>query len=711
MAVKFDKEALAKHYFWLVSAGFLLLFMVLVALEAMYEPGVKEKTEYEGALKSVQGLSSGFKNEKFLPKWEERFKEYEKDKNGAWEKAWAPQSTIYDWPDAIREREALRSNAGQPVFPIYPNYNQVDAPIPNIIYPSMEFSDDERRTYKDAWYSEGFDRAWEFMTSAWKNPEAVSYSREVLDSKGEKKSAFVTYARFRKDGDGDVLQPNLPFKLAVPGSAIAGGGGGGAASGDAMIPGGGAGKAGGGMSMPPGAGSAPGPATSAAAGPSGNQAKDAFMAAMRQFTSWQVNPSKEEIWLLQEDYWIRRELINLLRESVASIATFHKVESREVAPAGADGRIKMANAFWELDLILENGGRQISKRSRIKNVHLQQRPQPLADPRTGIQVEFAFFQNGFRRVARVKLDGEVLPFGKDAAFAKDFPTDGIDFTKPFDLVQVFTPGTSPIRLVEGLELPFNSHRTATNKLVARKTLKKQGNTGGGGTGDGAAPAGGEGAAGDPGAGMAAMAAMMGGPKGGPGGGAKTGDLTPYNKLDRARYVISTETCRHMPFAMKLTLDQSTLPTVITALSNSKLRVQVTQVQYQYIPFGASQSIGGGPGMGMPGMGMPGAGMPGMPGMGRPGMGMPGMGGGPGPGMPGSPGGPGGGRMGLPGGDTGGEGGQAMGGPSAPGASGSGSALADGNLVDVALYGIAVLYERFPEDPKAKTAAVAAAPAP
>ncbi len=709
MAVKFDKEALAKHYFWLVSAGFLLLFIVLVALEAMYEPGVKEKTEYEGALKSVQALTSGFKNEKFLPKWEDRFKEYEKDKNGAWEKAWAPQSTIYDWPDAIREREAFRNNAGQPVFPIYPNYNQIDASVPNIIYPSMEFSDDERRTYKDAWYSEGFDRAWEFMTSAWKNPEAVSYSKEVADSKGEKKSSFVTFARFRKDGDGDVLQPNLPFKLAVPAAAMAGAGSSaGAGLGEGMNPGAGGSKAlGGGLSMP-GAGQGAG----AAAAPSGNEAKDAFMAAMRQFTSWQVNPSKEEIWLLQEDYWIRREMINLLRESVASIATFHKVDSKEVAPMGADGRIKMANAFWELDLVLENGGRQISKRSRIKNVHLQQRPQPLADPRTGIQVEFAFYQNGFRRVARVKLDGEVLPFGKDAPFAKDFPTEGIDFTKPFDLVQVFTPGTSPIRLVEGLELPFNSHRTATNKLVARKTIKKQGNTGGGaaGAGDAAAAGGGDGAAGDPAAGMAAMASMMGGPKGGPGG-AKPGDLTPYNKLDRARYVISTETCRHMPFAMKLTLDQSTLPTVITALSNSKLRVQVTQVQYQYIPFGASQSIGGGPGIGGPGMGMPG--MPGMggpgmgmPGMGRPGMGMPGMGGA-GMTMPGAPGGPGAPPkgMGFGGGEGSGEGGPAMGGPGAPG-----SALADGNLVDVALYGIAVLYERFPEDPKAKLAA-AAAPTP
>ena len=746
MAIKFDKEALLKHYFWVVSSVFLLLVLGLAVLEFLNEPGVKEKAEYDGALKSVQSLTSGFKNADFLPKWDERLKEYEKDKNGAWEKAWAPQSTIYDWPDALRERESFLK-AGQPVFPTYPNYNLYDAAVPNIIYPSMVFNDDERRTFKDAWYAEGFDRAWVFMSSAWKNPDIISYSKKAAEAKvdetapkGDEKGTFITYARFKQDGEGDVLQANLPFKLAVSSAPTAGAGGADAKGGGAMIPGGmggsspgpGGDKGSGGMAMP--GGGSPGGATAAPVSDPAALAKASFLATMRQFTAWQVTPTKEEIWLLQEEYWIRREMITLLRESVASIATFHKSDSQEVAPAGADGRIKLTNAFWELDLVLENGGRQISKRSRIKNIHLQQRPQPLADPRTGIQVEFVFYQNGFRRTAQVKLDGEVIPYGKSAPFAKDFDAGAIDFKKPFDLVQVFTPGTSPIRMVEGLELPFNSHRTMTSKLLARKTLKKEGASKGAEAGG--AP-GGMAMGGDTAGGSGGPGAMMGGMgKDGPGGG-KAGDLTPYNKLDRSRYIISTDTCRHLPFAMKLTLDQSTLPTVITALSNSKLRVQVTQVQYQYIPFGASQSIGGGPGMpggggmAMPGMpGMPGGmrggampGMPGMPGGAGGGMAMPGMPGMPGgagggmamPGMPGMPGGgPGGSAAMRPGGrggddaDTGGGGG-----PAGPGALGAGfnpSALADGNLIDVALYGIAVLYERFPEDPN-KLAAAAGAAAP
>ena len=91
MAIKFDKEALLKHYFWVVSSVFLLLVLGLAVLEFLNEPGVKEKAEYDGALKSVQSWTSGFKNADFLPKWDERLKEYEKDKNDS---SWNLEKTL-----------------------------------------------------------------------------------------------------------------------------------------------------------------------------------------------------------------------------------------------------------------------------------------------------------------------------------------------------------------------------------------------------------------------------------------------------------------------------------------------------------------------------------------------------------------------------------------------------------------------------------------
>ncbi len=732
MAVKFDKELLLKHYFWIVSGVFLLLILILVVMEAINTPGTTEKTAFESGLKSVQGLTSGFKNDSFLPPWEARFKEYEEDKNTVWAQAWAPQSTIYDWPDAIRERETIKDpTTHQPNFPVYPNYfpyairdkSKGVYLFPLVIYPNMNFTDDERREYKDSWYSHQFDTAWTFMNTTWKNP---------INDQDTMKSTFLL------DQQGDVLQPGLPFRLAVSGTGAPMGG-----MGDG--PGGGGKMGGPGMSMPGGGGGGSAPISGAMPGMAGMSmpgmggpgganaaaspadAKGAFMAAMRKFTAWQKTPSKEEIWILQEDYWIRRELLSLLRESVASIATFHPVPGEHPVPAGASGRYKAANAFWELDLIFENGGRSISKKSTIRNVHIQQRPQPIADPRTGIQTEFAFYQNQFRKVTKIKMDGEVLPFGKGQPFPKEYPNEGaVDFNKPFDLVQIFYPGTSPIRVLDSLELPFNSHRTTTSKLVARSTLKKEGSsTAAGATGAPGTDAGVPASGGDTGGSAMGMPGMTG-----PGASrASSVDLTPYNKQLRSRYMISNKQCRHVPFAMKLTLDQSTLPTLITALTNSKLRIQVTQVQYQYIPFSTSSSIGG---MGMPGSG-PGGMMGGKPGPGMGSGGYPGMGfpGGPGamkPGgfMGGVPGGfpaPGGGGLpgasfpggAFPGGGRNEEGGEGPRMADGSGGAGQTGALADGNLIDVAIYGIAVLYERFPppkENPAdAANATAEATPAP
>ena len=151
--------------------------------------------------------------------------------------------------------------------------------------------------------------------------------------------------------------------------------------------------------------------------------------------------------------------------------------------------------------------------------------------------------------------------------------------------------------------------------------------------------------------------------------------------------------------------------VLTAVANSRLRVQITQVQLQHAegirPGASGDALAGGPG-GMPGMMGPGglgrggdpdapAG-PGAAGALGPGAMQPGMGG---PGMAGP------GMMGP------GMAGPGMMGPGMPGmggAPGFGYEEADPNLVEMAVYGIASLYERFPPKPPADAAATPAADA-
>jgi hypothetical protein len=217
-------------------------------------------------------------------------------------------------------------------------------------------------------------------------------------------------------------------------------------------------------------------------------------------------------------------------------------------------------------------------------------------------------------------------------------------------------------------------------------------------------------------------------------GAGTDDVTKVNSIPRRRYMHVKEQARHLPFAMRLIVDQSHVHDVLAAFANSRLRIQITQISLQQTsnvsnaspqpgaPSGMSVgapmmptmgSMGAGSGLGMgygPGAGgssgmnpammmvgsappggrggMPGGRMPGLPGVGSGGSGT--------PKLPGSPGGPG--PDGVPGKEK---------------PSDTPAAQDTARLVELALYGVATLYERFPprKKPDEAPAAPGAAPAP
>src|SRR5207248_1101913 len=70
------------------------------------------------------------------------------------------------------------------------------------------------------------------------------------------------------------------------------------------------------------------------------------------------------------------------------------------------------------------------------------------------------------------------------------------------------------------------------------------------------------------------------PPGGAGGGPKSdADKTP-NGIVRNRYIAVTEQVRHMPVALSLVVEQGHMQDVLTAVTNSRLRIQITQVQWK-----------------------------------------------------------------------------------------------------------------------------------
>ena len=321
-----------------------------------------------------------------------------------------------------------------------------------------------------------------------------------------------------------------------------------------------------------------------------------------------------------------------------------------------------------------------------------------------------------------------LKWNDAAEFGFAERVDGLNEKQAPEVDQVFDWYSAPIKRVDKLELYYQAHRMANRPLIARQIgpkveeEKKTEEPSGAG-----AMMGGPGGPGMPG--------MSSGGKGGPGegrpggfGGEAGGVLDPTpNGLERKRYVDlgfqdrgaeKLYIVRRMPVAMVVVMDQAYIPDFLTAFANSRLRIQTTQEHWQHVqgirpntteegsaagagPFGGegmrppTSSAGGKPGLGGPSMRPPG------------GAGGPRLGGGAGemrpPNAGGSSGGPAMGSGAGPRGNPPGPRGGGFPGAGFPGSSGydpneSGMDEEDPNLVELAVYGIASLYERFPPKP-------------
>lgn len=410
-------------------------------------------------------------------------------------------------------------------------------------------------------------------------------------------------------------------------------------------------------------------------------------------------PPAEELWLAQEDLWVQRELLQVVRDANDSVAVFKVLpnfaamavvgpgvykgvpEERYWPAAGKlEVRQRFYNANWELELVLgRNAKNEQVLRGKLTN--LSRRMLPL-----GIQFNVQLKRTrpeGDVGVYHMMVDGESLAAGKSvnlketSSLAQQAP-DGL-----FGVVQQFTWKTAPVKRLDALALYRQSHRTANAKLQPPRQFPQ---TAADKPPD---PATARGGVEDTGPAIAVVG--PGGP-GAPVSGPMTVSVTPSG-LVRDRYIHVTEQVRRMPVALTVVCEQAHIPNVIAAFSNSKLRMQVTQVHMTHVrdplraPGEGAPSPGGPDDAGTPGRpGFPGR----LPGGGRGGddTGSPDYTG-PVPGRPGMP------LLGTPGQIAPGQ-------PPVPGAGlfpDVGGEQGAGNLVEVTVYAIASLYEKFPP-PKA-----------
>ncbi|MGH7173369.1 MAG: hypothetical protein ACRELG_24055 [Gemmataceae bacterium] len=506
---------------------------------------------------------------------------------------------------------------------------------------------------------------------------------------------------------------------------------------------------------------------------------DGFDAIFQPKRVWKNTPTREEVWLAQEDFWVKRELCVVIYQALDDLARMQPktIDDKEKKPEGVEVRYRCANQNWEITLNLrrkdgkKDGPLVIGGDSTITNLDPNHRAQPLTDAK-GRGIFFSVAQDRFQTPLEVK--GEPVGWNETRAFSmnkdnerEDYkePLDGIDWNKinerPISVSQGFDLTNSPIRSIRKLALGQGAQDCRTfcwplqpNQALAKLDALPEDANAKPAAGGAPAPGGPGGMQRSPAGGMnpgGPGGMKPGGPmnmntgsgrSGGQDGSAEGVNLTPNNEMERNRYLRPPNQdknlnppSRHLPLALRLVVMQSHMHDVLLALANSRLRIQITQVEFHHAKDYKPQRDGE-PKDGTDNQGYRRTFMGSMPGMsysdsarmgpGRP----PGMPGVP-PNIPGNPMGMGGsssmgGRSGMrmPGqmmdrppmmGPPGmnGPGGQGKFRPNmAPGMRRSGNPQApngsdttetvqnpqDDNLVDITIYGISTLYRR-PDPPK------------
>ncbi len=450
-----------------------------------------------------------------------------------------------------------------------------------------------------------------------------------------------------------------------------------------------------------------------------------WKAVMRFVSVWgDFKPSSDQIWLALEDLWVQRAMLEPVKTVNHDAATFQAVDD------GKDPlKRKFRSRIWELDLEIpkEGSGPDANKIIKAKLTNRTNRMQLLGNGKT-MRLKIWLSENAqpidFRIEEEFLSANQILPVNPVPRLHGIPP--GTEVKKIIRVEQVLDARTVPVRRIETIQLGYRDARHAPATLKTPKFIVAPeavvGAEGGTGSGPGAPPGGLLGAG--PSAGMEGMMAGpgrsgMGGPggmagMGGTAGGAKSGPPTAVLDGNKERYIDATDQVRRMPVGIVILVDQMYLQDALVAYANSTLRFQITQYHWKrfrgtlsagntdggypsgdegYGPPGGSYGDGGGPGSGGKGGAFGGRNE------GSSDAGGPGGFGGPGSGGFAPPGSGGFGGFGGPG--SGGFGGMGSGGFGGMGSGNSSTvseAQATSGLIELTIYGIVTLYEKYDDKP-------------
>jgi hypothetical protein len=322
--------------------------------------------------------------------------------------------------------------------------------------------------------------------------------------------------------------------------------------------------------------------------------------------NFQDPPSDADIWLAQEELWVKREMLRIIHDANEYVARFKEVapedqqgkenkgvkagpaaakEAKSAKPdaaaaakaqkppqpaplaARSDPNHKIfRNPFWEFDLTLaELSPRKYVLRGKITNISKRKR---------SLDTKFKVFLQDPRQLADpsfqpLSVAGLPLAVGESKEVSQPVdPQRAIEGL--FGIEQILNWRTAAVKRLDELQLMYPSSRTASRTLKPplpnAPAFKPNTPEGGDSSADANAQS-----AGAPVAGSASYSPS----------GAAQAPGTTLSGLRLDRYTDVSAAVRHMPVAMVMVVDEEHLPELLAAFVNSKLRIQVTQYHWHH----------------------------------------------------------------------------------------------------------------------------------
>jgi hypothetical protein len=291
-------------------------------------------------------------------------------------------------------------------------------------------------------------------------------------------------------------------------------------------------------------------------------------------------PSSDDIWIAQEDVWVRRELLRIIRDANDSVAIFKEVKPKDAAgakdkkeanpgaePAGTVHKV-FRNPNWELELTLAHNNKgQYFLRGRLTNISSRVQ-------RRGMNFKVFLQERGEgSSYAPLFVDGLPMKAGETVEIPETSVPDTATIQGLCGVEQVLTWLTAPVKRIDRLEPFVLSSRTCLRTLKPPLFYKsdKKAALGSGEQIPESMRLAGQFSMNEKA--QAQSGAAPPPPTDGP-----SGDST-LNGYPLDRYVDRNEQVRHMPVGLVVIADEERIQDLLAAVANSKLRIQTTQVHW------------------------------------------------------------------------------------------------------------------------------------